>query len=75
MVDICRHAKPLSRNPDFQASSGWCANFLNRHLDIKKLVKSKKFSSYPPVVKQELRGFVAPSSISQKLSGRALYQD
>lgn len=73
MVDLCRYAKSVSTNPSFQGSSGWCANFLNRHPDIKQIVKNKKMRN--SLISKEGRGFVAPSSISQKLSGRVIYPD
>lgn len=73
MVDLCRLAKSVSSNPIFQGSSGWCANFLNRHPDIKQIVKNKKIRN--TVIPREGRSFMAPSSISQKLSGRVIYPD
>lgn len=41
LSDICRYAKSVSKNKLFQASSGWCANFLKRHLDLRALVKTR----------------------------------
>ena len=71
-VDLCRFAKSVSKNPAFQGSSGWAANFLNRHPDLKQMVKNKNYkNSFMPM--NELRGINAPNTISQKLSGRAPY--
>lgn len=41
MITICRYAKHVSKNKQFQGSTGWCSNFLNRYPELKRLVKNK----------------------------------
>lgn len=56
MVDICRYAKLVSTNKLFLGSSGWCANFLNRHPDLKKIIKRRA----PAIRKQKKKYFKGP---------------
>jgi hypothetical protein len=69
MVDICRYARSVSKNEAFQASSGWCANFLNRHPDIKDFVKRRS----QPSLYSERNKYLASTSTNQKLSGSSIY--
>lgn len=41
MVELRKAAINWAKNKDFQGSTGWCSNFLNRYEDLKELVKNK----------------------------------
>lgn len=42
-MDIMRQAKMMSRDTNFQASSGWFRRFLNRHEDARIILEMNRF--------------------------------
>jgi hypothetical protein len=65
MVDLCKFAKHISRNKYFMGSTGWCANFLNRHPDLKNIIKLRKYEKLDKTIeKYYYMGDGMPSDLS-----------